>query len=835
MVMRRWYWLGVAVVSSASGAVAGPEILAQSGDMQVRAGGYFTAYVKSAGDGLAHRWMKNGTTVPAANGDTLVVAAGAGSAGSYQVAVSNSGGETLSEPMVLTVIVAPPVGVAAGGRGIVSVPDRLAYYDLALPTNYASGEAFPVLFTFAAGGGGMVGHFRTVAEQKKWIVIGVNQSQNGQGSLSKIHFTRAVIEHALANLKIDPNRIFVAGFSGGGWTSFDAARQNAPLVAGTFSMGGWLGYQYPRSPSLNDRDMLLSGLLVARANGDADTNANYFLVPDRQWMSFFLQADDIKDWSFSGGHAAAPAAVQREVFDWFTGRITASTSEQRDLAKRQESLWKARVTAGDGLRVYEEIGMAAFDSPRTPLALAAWWTLDFLYRHPSLFLRKTPSVFAGYPRRNFFQRYLVLNMFAYLQDRDPARQLSGTAAAHPFGTSLKTTFQDNYWDEAHSIFRHPPRSAFDAYVLDNALYERPELPLLGDWDGDGRDNFREFVLGSDPLLADAPASADLRVVNGEVFAAAPSAQTGALMGLVPMVTDHPAGQWVAAVGGEWLQARAGRDPRVNFGIGTTAGFPRRFVRFEPSFRTSMWNDANGDGIPYQHVDPEYQWPGNGTWGDLANLPDLRQTTEMPGGVPLYRRYLTAAEIGHVSGLGSSLRYHPALAGYRGYLVHEVWMNVPASSLAGAAAVIAGRAPNDLRLITTTQAPWFNGGGSRLIGDNYLERTRGYVVPTVTGTYVFSIAAADQGELWLSSDEDPAKAVLVAQVASASGFQNYTQTPPQTSAAIQLIAGQSYYLEILHQQGTGADHCSVAWIRPGTSARLLIPSANLRCLPAHLVE
>jgi hypothetical protein len=201
---------------------------------------------------------------------------------------------------------------------------------------------------------------------------------------------------------------------------------------------------------------------------------------------------------------------------------------------------------------------------------------------------------------------------------------------------------------------------------------------------------------------------------------------------------------------------------------------------------------------------------------------------------MYRRYLAAAEIGPVEDRGGSLRYHPALAGYRGYLYHEVWMNVPGSTIAGAASIIASRPPNEVRLITASEAPWFNVDGASVLGDQYFERSRGYIVPDTTGNHVFSIAGDDQCELWLSTGSTPANAVRIAYHNTWTGYKNFTQNASQTSTPIPLVAGNSYYVEILHKEGNGGDHCNVAWMPPGTSTRVVIPSANLKCLPLELI-
>jgi hypothetical protein len=677
----------------------------------------------------------------------------------------------------------------------------------------------------------MAGHFQTVAEEKGWIVVGVGQSRNLLGSQFKMLFSRAVMDHALANLRIDPNRIFVAGMSGGGWASFDAAKIDAPLVAGVFSMGGWLGQQYSMQ-----RDIYLSGLLVARANGDTDTAANSWLSSDRNYLLNWTTSDKIKDWSFPGGHIPATEPVQREVFDWLVAGTTASTTLERDAAREQEALWKARITAGEVRTVFEDVVNIAFYQPRSPMALAAWRTIDFLFSENRRFLRETPPDFAGFPRRNFLAVHLHHALFAFMQQQDPSRMFSGLAAAKALGGAFAAV-QTDPAVEIGNILRHPTHTIFDAFVLENALYDRNELPLVGDWDGDGRNNFSEFVLGASPLVPDQLPSPAIRMLGHDAFVILPACRSDRTLRLTHMATSDPADAWwpeSLAWGAWWHQAHDG-TAAVTKSIGNTQAWPGLFVRFGAELDHSHWHDANGDGIPYEYEFPEYQLSGGAVTGDLPDLRDARQSSDIIGGPPMYRRYLTAAEIGPVQDRSGSLRYHPALAGYHGYLYHEVWMNVPGSTLAGAASAIASRPPNHVRLITASEAPWFSVDGPSVMGDYYYERSRGYIVPDTTGNHVFSIAGDDQCELWLATGSSPANAVRIAYHNTWTGYKNFTQNASQTSAPIPLVAGNPYYVEILHKEGNGGDHCNVAWIPPGTSTRVVIPSANLKCLPAGIIE
>lgn len=806
---------------------APPLIVAQSGSAEVRQGRSFASLVVTVGEAPDYQWYHDGQPLAGQTGDTLLLASVTPQdAGSYQVVVANEDGSTGSEPVTLVVTAAPALGVAPGGRGLVSVPGQPACYDLYLPPNYpTTGRVLPVLFTFNPSGGGMVDHFRTVAEEEGWIVVGVTQSRNSQGTRSKMLFSRAVFQHALDNLNIDPNRIFVAGMSGGGWSSFDIAKINAPLVAAVFSMGGWLGQQYS-----SQRDIYLSGLLVARANGDADTAANSWLAQDRSYLSGWIGSQNIKDWSFPGGHVPAPESVQREVFDWFLSLTVPSTTGQRRLAREQEALWRARISAGEARAVYQELVDTAFNQPRTPDALAAWRTIDFLFSEDRIFLRDPPPDCSGFPRRNFLAVNLYHALFAFAQQRDPARMFSGVAAARALGGAFQIV-QEDPTSEIGNIFRHPPHTSFDALVLDHALYDRTEPPLTGDWDGDGRDNFGECAMGTSPLVADPPASPVIQILDQQAYAVLPGCRIDPTVWLAAATTTDPSGSTWAELpvyDGWWRHSDDGTCAPTSR-IGNVLDQPNLFVRFTATLDDYFWHDANADGIPW-----EYQFPG-GTWdGNSPDLPDARNSVDLPGGAPMYRRYLTAAEIGAVESLGASLRYHPALAGYRGYLCQEVWMNVQETTLAGGAAVAASRPPNEIRLITSSEAPWFSTDAPTVMGDYYFERTRGYLIPAVSGSHVFSIAGDDDCELWLSTGSSAAGASRIAHVSGWTGYRNFTASATQTSAPITLVAGRPYYLEILHRDGNGTDHCSVAWITPGSSTAVIIPSTNLGCLAADLI-
>ena len=82
-----------------------------------------------------------------------------------------------------------------------------------------------------------------------------------------------------------------------------------------------------------------------------------------------------------------------------------------------------------------------------------------------------------------------------------------------------------------------------------------------------------------------------------------------------------------------------------------------------------------------------------------------------------------------------------------------------------------------------------------IGDEYGSRMKGWLEPIVTGYYVFWIASDDSGELWVSTDSDPANKVRACYTPGPVSYHNFTAYSEQKSNPISLVAGQAYYYEV----------------------------------------
>ncbi len=125
----------------------------------------------------------------------------------------------------------------------------------------------------------------------------------------------------------------------------------------------------------------------------------------------------------------------------------------------------------------------------------------------------------------------------------------------------------------------------------------------------------------------------------------------------------------------------------------------------------------------------------------------------------------------------------------------------------------------------------------LSGDNYGERLRGYLLPPVTGDYVFYVASDDQGALYLSPDNDPTHKVQIAYEANWSFPRSWTgigagrTNEANISAPIHLQAGRPYYVEALHKEGGGGDNFGVAWQMPGDT----VPAIGSPPIPGDYLQ
>ncbi len=117
------------------------------------------------------------------------------------------------------------------------------------------------------------------------------------------------------------------------------------------------------------------------------------------------------------------------------------------------------------------------------------------------------------------------------------------------------------------------------------------------------------------------------------------------------------------------------------------------------------------------------------------------------------------------------------------------------------------------------------------GDNYGARVSGFITPTESGDYDFFIRADDQAQLYLSTDDKPANAALVAEEISACCEAFLEPGVSETSSSpITLTAGKRYYIYAVMKEGGGGDWFEATWRKVGDTTA----AASLRPLSGSVI-
>lgn len=157
----------------------------------------------------------------------------------------------------------------------------------------------------------------------------------------------------------------------------------------------------------------------------------------------------------------------------------------------------------------------------------------------------------------------------------------------------------------------------------------------------------------------------------------------------------------------------------------------------------------------------------------------------------------------------------------GSILREVWKDIGGGGIGDLINQPAFKEdrPTERGLIANFEGPtdW---------ADNYGTRIRGYVHPPATGAYVFWISSDDQGELWLSTDEDPKNKTRIGFVPDFTAPREFTKHASQMSKPIDLKAGRRYYIEALQKEGGGGDNLCVKWKLPSGQEEAPIPGIRL---------
>lgn len=102
-------------------------------------------------------------------------------------------------------------------------------------------------------------------------------------------------------------------------------------------------------------------------------------------------------------------------------------------------------------------------------------------------------------------------------------------------------------------------------------------------------------------------------------------------------------------------------------------------------------------------------------------------------------------------------------------------------------------------------------------------------PEATGAYTFYLNSDSVAEVYLSSDSSASNGAKVCEVLPTerdSALNEWVKYPNQSSAAINLIAGQKYSLEVRYLQDLPHSFLQVGWVRPGQTDIEVITSNDI---------
>ncbi|MBN2270484.1 MAG: chitobiase/beta-hexosaminidase C-terminal domain-containing protein, partial [Sedimentisphaerales bacterium] len=142
----------------------------------------------------------------------------------------------------------------------------------------------------------------------------------------------------------------------------------------------------------------------------------------------------------------------------------------------------------------------------------------------------------------------------------------------------------------------------------------------------------------------------------------------------------------------------------------------------------------------------------------------------------------------------------------GSILYEYWTGIGGTSvsdLTSNANYPANPSGSDYISIFESPVNW---------ADYYGVRISGYLHPPATAEYTFWISSDDNSQLWLSTDESPGNAILIAREDSWTESRVWEEGT-EKSAPIYLEAGKKYYVEALMKEDGGGDNLAVTWDGP----------------------
>ena len=179
--------------------------------------------------------------------------------------------------------------------------DRTQSYAAYLPSNYDSLKKYPLLLCFDAHAGGRipVEKYKALAEKYGYVLVGSNNSKNGLDPATVQTIASTYKNDVMHRFSINPNRIYVCGFSGGARVAAQIALQGEAQGLISCSAG------FPPQQNMN-----FSFLGFA---GTEDFNSNELLNLNNNLDATGISHQLIL---FEGKHEWPTAEIFEEAFIW---------------------------------------------------------------------------------------------------------------------------------------------------------------------------------------------------------------------------------------------------------------------------------------------------------------------------------------------------------------------------------------------------------------------------------------------------------------------------------------------------------------------------------------
>ncbi|HXI25268.1 MAG TPA: dienelactone hydrolase family protein [Pyrinomonadaceae bacterium] len=229
---------------------------------------------------------------------------------------------------------------------VICADDATQSYALYLPAKYSNDHSWPVLFAFdpMARGKVPVEHYKDAAEKFGWIVIGSNNSRNGSMQQS-INAWNAMVKDAQQRFRLDENRVYVTGFSGGARVAIFLAAQCQGCIAGVVAAGAG----FPIGLDATRRSPLPIFVTVGVDDFNFAELSELDQTLNKAGTNHLVE-------EFAGRHDWPPADVAADALEWMELQAMKSgtrLSDQQFIQSAWQSKWTRAHSFIDAKKYYE--------------------------------------------------------------------------------------------------------------------------------------------------------------------------------------------------------------------------------------------------------------------------------------------------------------------------------------------------------------------------------------------------------------------------------------------------------------------------------------------------